>query len=50
MLRQLKEAALSIGITYERFLENVKRKQTDFNPLDYSLISAVDDIPEQIKI
>jgi putative DNA primase/helicase len=49
MLRQLKDAALSIGITYERFLENVKRKQTDFNPLDYSLISAVDDIPEQIK-
>ena len=49
MLRQLKEAALSIGITYERFLENVKRKQTDYNPLDYSLLNEVKDIPEQIN-
>ena len=49
MLRQLKEAALSIGITYERFLENVKRKQTDYNPLDYSLLSEVKDVPEQIN-
>jgi len=46
MLRQLKEAALSIGITYERFLENVKRKQTDYASLDYSLLSEVEAIPE----
>ena len=48
MIDKLQSAALSIGITYERFLENVKRKQTDYAPLDDSLLSDFDDIPEII--
>ena len=34
MIQQLKEAALSTGITYERFRENVEGKKTDYAPLD----------------
>ena len=48
MIQQLKEAALSTGITYERFRENVEGKKSNYAPLDQSLLSDFEDIEELI--
>ena len=48
MIQQLKEAALSTGITYERFRENVEGKKSNYAPLDQSLLSDFDGIEELI--
>ena len=49
MIDAMWEAAQSVGYEYHRFLEKVKRKQTNYAPLDNALLSESDNVQELIQ-
>ena len=49
MIDAMWEAAQSVGYEYHRFLEKVKRKQTNYAPLDNALLSETDNVKELIQ-
>ena len=49
MIKAMWEAAQSVGYEHHRFLDKVKRKQTNYAPLDNALLSESDNVQELIQ-